>query len=169
MREAIGRVRRRDASPKKVMKRVLLVDDHESFAEATAEFLQGEGMEVRIASSGSDALEVVTRFQPDIVLCDLQLPDISGFEVARALRATPAGKHFLLVIHTAMSEHELRVLARNSDAPVHEFVAKPLTRERLADLVSKVEFLQRSTKRVQSREKRNSAALKLRRPRKPRP
>ena len=169
MREAIGRVRRRDASPKKVMKRVLLVDDHESFAEATAEFLQGEGMEVRIASSGRDALELVVGFRPDIVLCDLQLPDISGFDIARALRATPAGKDLVLVIHTAMSERELRVLAHHSDAPVNEFVSKPLTRERLADLVSKVEFLQRSTKRARSREKRNSATLELRRPRKPRP
>ena len=169
MREAIGRVRRRDASPKKVMKRVLLVDDHEPFAEAAAEFLQGEGMEVRIASSGRDALEVVGRFQPDIVLCDMELPDISGLDVARALRATPVGKHVLLVIHTAMSEHELRVLERNSDAPVNVFVTKPLTSEKLAVLVSEVESLQRSATSARSRERRNSATLKLGRPKKTRP
>ena len=169
MREAIGRVRRHDASPKKVIKRVLLVDDHEPFAEATAEFLQGEGMEIRIASSGRDALEVAARFQPDIVLCDLRLPDMSGLDMARALRATPAGKHALLVIHTAMSEREIRVLERHSDAPVNEFVSKPLTREGLAALVSEVEILQRSATPARSRERRNSATLKLGRPRKPRP
>ena len=169
MRETIGRVRRRDASRKKVMKRVLLVDDHELFAEATAEFLQGEGMEVRIASSGRDALEVVGTFQPDIVLCDMQLPDISGLDIARELRATPAGKHFLLVIHTAMSEHEVRVLERHANAPVNVFVTKPLTREKLAALVSEVEILQRSLTPPRSRQRRNSATLKLGRPSKPRP
>ena len=72
--------------------RVLLVEDHEPLAEATAEFIRDKGLEVQIASNGREALEMAASFHPEIVLCDMRLPDMPGYEVAQALRALPDGK-----------------------------------------------------------------------------
>jgi CheY-like chemotaxis protein len=124
--------------------RVLLIEDHALLAEATAELMRFEGLEVRIASTGKVALELAAAFQPEIVLCDLRLPDMLGLDVARALRAGPGMKHALIAMHTAMSESDLRVLERHTDAPVNVFLSKPLTVEKIEALVSQLEVLQRS-------------------------
>jgi CheY-like chemotaxis protein len=81
--------------------RLLLVEDHAGLAEATQEFLQSEDFEVRIASTGREALAAAIAFQPDIVLCDLHLSDMDGVDVLSALRRNPAMGGVLLVIHTA--------------------------------------------------------------------
>jgi CheY-like chemotaxis protein len=110
--------------------RVLLVDDHASLAEATAAFLGSFGLEVRIASSGQEALEAAPTFRPDIVISDLRLPDLSGLDLARALRALPETKNALLTISTAMSRTEVRSFESQPDAAdIDLFFSKPLTEE----------------------------------------
>ena len=72
--------------------RLLLIEDNDGLAEATQEFLQREGFDVRLASSGREALGAAVAFQPDIVLCDLHLPDMAGVDVLSELRKTrPSG------------------------------------------------------------------------------
>ena len=63
--------------------RVLLIEDHAPLAEATAEFIRSKGLDVRIASTGREALETAAVFHPEIVLCDLSLPDMPGPESSR--------------------------------------------------------------------------------------
>jgi len=58
--------------------RVLLVEDHAELAELTAQMLCSEGLDVRVAGSGREALDSASKFRPQLVLCDLHLPDISG-------------------------------------------------------------------------------------------
>src|SRR6476646_4728790 len=88
--------------------RVLLVEDYAPLAEATAELLRDAGLTVRIAASGKEALRVAIAFRPEIVLFDLSLPDMSGLDVARALRSNPDTKDALLAMHTAMSDIDIR-------------------------------------------------------------
>src|SRR5690348_12760538 len=83
--------------------RLLLVEDYAPLAEATAEFLRNETLTVRIAKSGKEALLAAIEFRPQIVLFDLNLPDMSGLDVARALRSNADTKDALLVMHTALS------------------------------------------------------------------
>lgn len=120
--------------------RVLLVEDHAPLAEATAEFMRTAGLEVRIASSGRDALNAVAAFKPEIVICDMNLPDMHGLDVARAMRTTPAGKNALIAIHSAFSQGELRVFERHSSEPaVNLFLSKPLTEEKLDALIAQLQ------------------------------
>jgi len=106
--------------------RLLLVEDHAGLAEATQEFLQSEGFDVKLASSGREALGAAVAFQPDIVLCDLQLPDMSGLDVLSALRKNPAVGHPLLVIHTTPW------MAQAPHVPQADlFLSKPLDNEKL--------------------------------------
>src|SRR5262245_51467390 len=99
-------------------------------AEATAELMQSDGLEVLIASTGDSGLEMAAVFQPEIVLCDMSLPDMTGLDVARALRAIPAAKDALIVMHTAFAERDLRTFERQADNSANMFKSKPLTREK---------------------------------------
>ena len=115
--------------------RLLLVEDHACLAEATQEFLQSEGLEVRCASTGREALDVAVAFQPDIVVCDLNLPDISGLDVLSALQKNPAVGPVLRVIHTAFqTAREYCIDAPEADL----FMSKPIDHEKLAILRSEL-------------------------------
>jgi CheY-like chemotaxis protein len=78
--------------------RVLVVDDHSDTAESTCQLLRALGHESLAATSGIAALEVAATLAPDIALVDIGLPDLSGYEVARRLRATQSHPLFLAAI-----------------------------------------------------------------------
>jgi two-component system alkaline phosphatase synthesis response regulator PhoP len=118
--------------------RVLLVEDHPDLAEVTAEFLQAEGLDVQTAMSGREALEVATAFGPDIVLCDLNLPDMSGLDVIRGLRSNPSTKEAYAVILTAMRERELSSRSDVDELCVDAFISKPITIEAIRTLADKL-------------------------------
>lgn len=77
--------------------RVLVVDDHEQLAAMTRLALEWVGYRVEVAGQGWRALAVAERFRPDVVVCDLNLPDIDGGEVARRLRAGALGRCVVLI------------------------------------------------------------------------
>src|SRR5437588_12764523 len=80
------------------MPTVLIVDDHPSFRASAHAILEAEGFEVAgEAEDGETALEEAARLHPDVVLLDVQLPDIDGFEVARRLTSNGAGPCVVLV------------------------------------------------------------------------
>ena len=119
--------------------RVLLVEDNADAAEVTALFIGASGLEVLIASSGQDALEIAGTFHPEIVLCDLKLPDMSGLDVLQAMRSLESIKGALLVIFSARSERDLGLLERTVDpSAVDVFLSKPITREALDMLLSQL-------------------------------
>jgi CheY-like chemotaxis protein len=66
--------------------RILVIEDHDDIAAILKIHLEAQGHEVRIGLSGQEALEIAAQFQPSLVLCDLTLPDIDGYTVARILR-----------------------------------------------------------------------------------
>jgi CheY-like chemotaxis protein len=90
------------------MKRVLLIEDDpeqaEALKEALKQTLQSTNGAVEIAVSGTEGIEKARQFRPDVVLCDIGLPDIQGDEVARRMRADPELKSIPLL---ALSAHAL--------------------------------------------------------------
>ena len=104
----------------------------------------------RIAETGKDALEIAAEVRPEIVLCDLNLPDMSGLDVARELRASADTKDALIAIHTAMGEG-IPGPHRHTDELVILLVSKPLTPEKVGALISEV----RALRRLASRESRH--------------
>jgi DNA-binding response OmpR family regulator len=124
--------------------RLLLVEDHAGLAEATQEFLQSERFDVRLASSGREALAAAIAFQPDIVLCDLHLPDMPGLDVLSALRKNPAVGHALLVIHSTPSTVQGYDL---HGAEADLFLSKPIDDEKLAMLRAELQRLREEMRR----------------------
>jgi len=76
-------------------KRVLLVDDQPDVAEMISLVLTMDGYDCRAAESGQEALEVAESFDPDVVILDIGLPDLSGYDVARALRQRSCSRPYL--------------------------------------------------------------------------
>ena len=111
--------------------RVLLVEDDPDLAEATAEFLKMEGLDVQIAVSGRDALDTAPKFHPQLVLCDLNLPDMSGLDVVRGLRSNPSTQKTYVVILTAMR-------APAEQPGVDAFISKPITSDAVQELMEKL-------------------------------
>jgi CheY-like chemotaxis protein len=116
--------------------RVLLVEDHAALAEATAQFLRDAGLEVQIADSGKKALETGSVFRPEIVLCDIRLPDMSGMDVVRFLRANPQTSTTIIAMHTSISDADLQMLENNNDQGISLFVSKPITEQNLKKLLA---------------------------------
>jgi signal transduction histidine kinase/DNA-binding response OmpR family regulator len=88
--------------------RILVVDDLAASAETLMMLLQMEGFEVRIAHEGQAALEIAQEFRPDVVLLDIGLPGMNGFEVANRLRSQPECREALLIALTGYGEAESR-------------------------------------------------------------
>ena len=95
--------------------KVLLVDDDESFRAVTAIALECEGCEVQEAASGYAALAALQFAQPDVIVSDLDMPDLNGVELCRRVRSTPALAQVHFVLLSALIEPD-----GTGIPPVHE-------------------------------------------------
>jgi CheY-like chemotaxis protein len=105
------------------VRRVLVVDDNLDVTQTIAELLRMIGHEVHVAHDGPSALAEATRANPDVVLLDLGLPGMSGFDVARKLREMPGGKEIVIVAVTGWGQPD--DLARTQEAGFDHHLVKP--------------------------------------------
>jgi signal transduction histidine kinase/CheY-like chemotaxis protein len=118
------------AAPATESHRILVVDDNRDAADGLAMLLRLRGNDVRVAYSGSQALEVAAQFQPEVGVLDIGMPEMNGYEVARELRTYEWGRDAILIALTGWGqEHdEHNATARGFD---HHFV-KPARPAELA-------------------------------------
>jgi signal transduction histidine kinase len=114
--------------------RVLVVDDNRDSAETLAMVLRMHGSEVVTAHDGAAALRAAAQFRPDIVLLDIGMPEMDGYEVARHLRREPWGEGVLLVAQTGWGQPEDRRRTRDAGFDLH--VTKPIDYAKLAQLLA---------------------------------
>lgn len=114
---------------------VLIVEDYLDAREMYADYLRHHGYGVEEASGGVEAIEKCTRLVPDVVVMDMALPDLDGWEATRRLKAQTATAHIPIVALTghAMEEHERRARDVGCDA----FLRKPCLPNELLDVVAK--------------------------------
>jgi len=103
--------------------RILVVDDLAASAETLMTLLQMEGFEVKVASEGMAALKIAEEFRPDVVLLDIGLPGMNGFEVANRLRTQPECREALMIALTGYGEAESR--SRSVEAGFDFHMVKP--------------------------------------------
>jgi hypothetical protein len=104
--------------------RVLVVDDNEDSAESMAMLLALSGHDTRIAHDGAAALELTSSFRPHVVLLDIGLPGMNGYEVAREMRARPDTANAILVAMTGYGREDDR--RRSSEAGFAHHLVKPI-------------------------------------------
>ena len=105
--------------------RILVVDDVAANARLLEARLQAEYFDVRIALNGRDALEMALNERVDLVLLDVMMPDMTGFEVCAALKSDPRTAHVPVIMVTSLDQSEDRVKGLNSGAD--DFLTKPVS------------------------------------------
>jgi diguanylate cyclase (GGDEF)-like protein/PAS domain S-box-containing protein len=118
--------------------RVLVVDDDSRNVRLLESMLAAEGYAVATADSGPQALEQVKRAPPDVIVLDVMMPDMDGYEVARRLKSDPATRSIPLIMVTALDDRNSRLHALETGA--EDFLTKPIDR---AELVMRVRNLRR--------------------------
>jgi CheY-like chemotaxis protein len=116
-----------------VRRKVLIADDNQDAAASLGMLLHVMGHETRLAHDGLEALEAAEVFRPDIVLLDIGMPQLNGYETARRLRARPWAASTVLIALTGWGQEADRRRAR--DAGFHHHVVKPLDPDVLAEML----------------------------------
>jgi two-component system OmpR family response regulator len=114
--------------------RVLVVDDEPNIVDVVSMALRFHGYTVETAGTGGDALAAVTAFRPDLIVLDVMLPDMEGFEVARRLGAERAATPIVFLTARDAPEDKLRGLTTGGD----DYVTKPFSLEELLARVRNV-------------------------------
>ena len=119
-------------------KRILIIDDVEENADILRVKLRHEGFEVLVAGDGESGLEIARRDRPDLVLCDIMLPKMDGWEVLRSLRADPSLVAVPVIFMTAYTTIQYSGERRRAqEEGAVEYVKKPFDLSAMAGLVRK--------------------------------
>ncbi len=129
-------VRPAKAAGRELMNRILLIEDNHSLREEIVNVLELEGFTVVIAENGRVGLVRIEEERPDLVLCDLMMPDMDGFETLKAIRSNPETHTLPVIVLTARDDEECR--SRGSELGADDYVTKPF---KIPDLLRAVREL----------------------------
>ena len=116
-------------------RRILVVDDNVDAAESAGEILRLLGNEVSVVHDGLAAVSAVAEWHPEVVLLDIGLPGIDGYEVARRVRQTDYGKKVMLVALTGWGQDQDK--QRTSDSGFNQHWVKPVGMDKLKEISGK--------------------------------
>ncbi len=116
--------------------KVLLVDDEPNIRVALRFLVQNEGYQVLEAANGEEALQKMEEHQPDIVVLDVMMPGIDGFEVAKRIRATPNFEHTRIIFLTAKGTQNDRFQGYATGGEV--YLTKPFDNAELINTINEV-------------------------------
>src|SRR5437868_14615863 len=109
--------------------RVLIADDHPQGVELLDAYLADSGFEIETAYDGEEALRKVRDWRPDLVLLDIMMPKVSGFEVCKRLKADPATRDVAVLMITALDQPS--DVERAVEAGTDDFLTKPINQTEL--------------------------------------
>lgn len=112
---------------------ILIIDDCLAIRENTAELLELEGFHVITATNGKDGFEKVIQYAPDLIVCDILMPEMDGFEVLRKLGTYPEYKTIPLIFFSAKSEK--KEISKALESGAYDYIVKP---SELDDLISSI-------------------------------
>lgn len=115
-------------------RRILVVDDNRDSTESLSMLLQLQGHEVAMAYDGLQALDMCERFRPEVVLLDIGMPKLNGYEACRRIREQPWGRDILLIAQTGWGQEEDRTRTRAAGFDAH--LTKPIDPETLYNLIT---------------------------------
>jgi CheY-like chemotaxis protein len=122
-----------DAKPTR-FRRILIVDDNRDAAESLAMLLSITGNQTQTAFDGLEAVEAAAAFKPDLVLLDIGLPKLNGYDACRRIREQAWSRNMVLVALTGWGQEEDR--SRASDAGFHSYIVKPVDYAALKKLLA---------------------------------
>lgn len=119
--------------PQPTRDRVLIADDNEANVELLEAYLGDRDVEIAVAVDGQDTLDKAASFKPHLILLDVMMPKLSGFEVCQKLKGDPATKSIMILMVTALNEHG--DMERAVEAGTDDFLSKPVDKVSLVKRV----------------------------------
>ena len=113
--------------------RILIADDNEANVELLEAYLGDVDVDTAVAVDGQDALDKAASFKPHLILLDVMMPKLSGFEVCQKLKSDPATKRIMILMVTALNEHG--DMERAVEAGTDDFLSKPVDKVSLVTRV----------------------------------
>ena len=114
--------------------KILIADDNRANCELLEAYLATVDCEVQVAVDGQDALDKVAQFEPDLILLDVMMPKLSGFEVCETIKKDPATRRIMALMVTALNERG--DIERAVQAGTDDFLSKPVNQ---VELIKRVE------------------------------
>jgi len=113
-----------ETKPQPIRRRILVVDDSADNATSLAALLKVLGHDVRVAYSAAEAIEAAEQFRPGVILTDLNMPEMDGYEATRRIRSQPWGRSILICAVTGCDTQEH--FYRSREAGIDHHLLKPL-------------------------------------------
>ena len=113
--------------------KILIVDDVPTNVTLIAAIIKKLNVEYDTAENGEDALKQIETFKPNIVLLDLMMPDISGWDVIKTIREKYSKEQLAIIVTSAITDHEN--ITECYDMGVNDYVAKPIVPDRLLNTI----------------------------------
>jgi len=138
---------------------VLIVDDEYAGRETLQSVLEGEGYQLEMAENGLQAIEKAKRLSPDVILLDVMMPGMTGFEVCQRIRNDPQIAEIPIIVLTALDDRESLLTALKAGAD--DFISKPFDRFELRARLLGITRLNRYQKLLQERTKLQEANAQI--------
>jgi putative two-component system response regulator len=138
---------------------ILIVDDEAAGRQTLESILEGQGYKLEMAENGAQALEKARRILPDVILLDIMMPDMDGFEVCRRLRSDPLLAEVPIIILTALDDR--KSLLKGLDAGADDYLTKPYDRYELRARLMGITRLNRYRKLLNERRNIEEAHAQL--------
>jgi len=119
---------------------ILIVDDDPVSRKAMELLLFEVAYDIFLAHNGMEAMDAIEKFHPDVIIVDVVMPDVDGYDLSRMLRRTRVGQGVPIILVSAFFETETK---RSAFDGANAFLAKPIRKDELCELVSKMWDLRR--------------------------
>ena len=116
-------------------KNILVVDDEPSWLKVLRYFLENKGYAVKTVSSGPEALQALQSYHPDIILSDVRMPEMNGFDLLDTIRKTPSVSTTPVIFFSAIDDYDARKTAKDLGAA--DYIVKPFDQEEVASVLHK--------------------------------
>ena len=120
---------------KKDKKHILVIDDEPAWQKITSHILRNRGYDVLIAGSGAEAIKALTTFRPDLILSDVRMPDMNGFDLVDNLKRIPKASSTPIIFFSAIDDYDARKIARTLGAV--DYLVKPFNKDDVSSVLSK--------------------------------
>jgi len=119
----------------KVKKNILVVDDEPSWLKVLRYFLENKGYAVKTVPSATEALALLQTYHPDIILSDVRMPDMNGFDLLDTIRKDPEVSSTPVIFFSAIDDYDARKTAKDLGAV--DYIVKPFDQEEVASVLHK--------------------------------
>jgi CheY-like chemotaxis protein len=114
-------------------KQILVVDDESSWQKVLRYFLETKGYAVTTVGSGTEALEMLRTYHPDLILSDVRMPEMNGFDLLDNIRRNPDVSRTPVIFFSAIDDYDARKVAKDLGAV--DYIVKPFDQEEVASVL----------------------------------